>query len=36
MALIKYYFNCMKWLWKHKDERNCRQKFRRMDSEVTL
>ena len=35
MKLIKYYLKCIKWLWKHKNDRNCRQKFRRMDREIS-
>jgi hypothetical protein len=31
---IVYYWQCIKWLWKHRDEQNCRQKFRRMDREL--
>lgn len=33
--MIKYYFRCIKWLWQHRSERNNRQKYRRMDREVS-
>jgi hypothetical protein len=32
--MIKYYLRCIKWLWKHRVEENCRQKWRRTEREV--
>ncbi len=32
--MIKYYLRCIKWLWTHRDEANCRQKWRRMAREI--
>ncbi len=32
---ILFYLRCARWIWKHKNERNNRQKFRRMDREIS-
>ena len=34
MKMLKYYMRCIKWVWQHRDERDCRQKWRRMSREV--
>ena len=34
MSKIKYYWKCIRWLWKNRDVMNCRQKSRRMDREM--
>lgn len=33
METIKYYLFCMKWLWKNRNWKNTRQKFKRMEME---
>ena len=33
MNKIKYYFFCIKWLWKNRDWANTRQKFKAMEKE---
>jgi len=32
---VKKYWRRIKWLWKHRHEKNCRQKWRRMDRELS-
>jgi hypothetical protein len=34
LNLMKYWFKCIKWLWKHRNEADNRQKFRRMEREI--
>lgn len=34
MKKIKYYLRCIRWLWKHRHQSDCRQKWRRMEREV--
>lgn len=34
MNMIKYYLRIIRWLWIHRDERQNRQKLRRMYKEV--
>lgn len=35
MKKIKYYWRCIKWLYKHREWQNTRQKFKAMAKEVT-
>ena len=32
--MLKYYLRRIKWLWAHKDERNNRAKWRRMERQI--
>ncbi len=34
MEKLKYYWRCIKWLYKHRNWTNTRQKFRAMAREV--
>ena len=34
MQKLKYYARCIKWLWKHREWKNTRQKFKAMEREV--
>ena len=34
MATIKYYWRVIRWLYQHRNETNCRQKWRRMEREM--
>lgn len=34
ISMLKYYFLVARWMWKHRNERNCRQKWRRMEREI--
>jgi len=34
MKQIKYYLFCIRWLWKNRDWKNTRQKFKRMDKDA--
>lgn len=34
MAKIIYYLRCIRWLYKHRNWNNTRQKFKRMAKEV--
>lgn len=34
MSKIKFYMSCVRWLYMHRHESDCRQKFRRMEREV--
>jgi hypothetical protein len=34
-ATVKRFFFIIRWLWKHRDERDCRQKLRRMERELS-
>lgn len=31
---FKYYWNCIKWLYRNRDWKNTRQKFKRMAREI--
>lgn len=31
MGRLKYYIFCIKWLWKHREWQNTRQKFKAME-----
>lgn len=33
---IRYYWRVARWMWKHRYEQNCRQKWRRMDREINV
>ena len=33
--MIRYYYHRIKWMWAHRDETNCRQKWRRMEKELS-
>ena len=35
MAKIKYYWRCIKWLYRNRNWQNTRQKFKAMAKEVT-
>lgn len=35
MKQIKYYYFCIRWLWQHRDERDCRQKYKRMERDYS-
>jgi hypothetical protein len=32
--MIKYYLRVIGWIWKNRDVKNCRQKWRRMEREL--
>ena len=34
MTTIKYYWRVIRWLYQHRNEMNCRQKWRRMEREM--
>lgn len=34
MKKIRYYLRMMRWVWVHRDEQNCRAKWRRMAREL--
>ena len=34
MKRIKYYWNVARWMWRHRTETDCRQKWRRMSREL--
>lgn len=36
MGKIKYYFQCIKWLYKNRTWTNTRQKFKRMAKDVDM
>ncbi len=36
MERIRFYFACMKWLWKNRETSNNRAKYRRMMREVKI
>lgn len=36
MKTLRYHIRIIRWLWKHRHEHNCRQKFRRMARELGL
>ena len=33
MAMLRYYFFCVRWLWKNRKWNNTRQKFKAMDND---
>lgn len=33
MKRFAYYWMAMKWFWKHRNEKSCRQKMRRFEKE---
>ena len=35
MTQIKYYYQVFRWIIRHKKEKNCRQKWKRMDRELS-
>ena len=34
MNMIRKYYQIAKWIWNHRAETDCRQKWRRMDREL--
>jgi hypothetical protein len=34
MSTLRYYWRVIRWLVQHRDERNCRQKWKRMEREI--
>jgi hypothetical protein len=34
MEKLRYYFRIARWLYQHRNEQNCRQKWRRMEREM--
>lgn len=34
MKMVKYYFRMFRWMWKHRDEYDNRQKWKRMEREL--
>ena len=34
--MIKYYYKCVKWLWKNRNWSNTRQKYKAMERECKL
>lgn len=34
MKRIRYYLAVLRWMWRHRTEKDCRQKWRRMEREL--
>jgi hypothetical protein len=31
---LRYYFRIARWMWRHRTEKDCRQKWKRMEREL--
>lgn len=34
MRKLRYYIAVLRWMWQHRTEKDCRQKWRRMDKDI--
>lgn len=32
--MLRDYLRCIRWMWQHRDEKDCRQKWRRVERSV--